>query len=62
LHRYELVCQRLLRERLYDAACLFTSNAKDGARGIFSEPNSELGIRTFAISLSARARAFTEKG
>ena len=25
--RYELVCERLVRERLYDAACFFTSNA-----------------------------------
>lgn len=60
--RYELVCHRLLRERLYDAACFFTSNAADGARGLFSEPNPELGIRPFAISLSARARAFAEMG
>jgi hypothetical protein len=60
--RYELVCQRLLRERLYDAACFFTSNAAGGARGEFREPNPELGIRPFAVSLSARARAFAELG
>jgi len=60
--RYELVCQRLLRERLYDAACFITSNAAEGARGKFTEPNPELGIRPFAISLSARARAFAELG
>lgn len=60
--RYELVCQRLLRERLYDAACFFTSNAVDGMQGEFSEPNLELGIRPFAISLSSRARAFAELG
>ena len=60
--RYELVCQRLLRERLYDAACFITSNAADGARGNFSEPNPELCIRPFAISLYARVRAFAELG
>jgi len=56
--RYEEVCRRLVRERLYDAACLFTSNTKDGLKGAFSEPSAELSIRNFAISLSARATSF----
>lgn len=58
--RYELVCERLVRERLYDAACFFTSSAKGGARGIYAQPNEELGIRNFAISLHARAAAFVQ--
>lgn len=58
--RYELVCERLLRERLYDAACFFTSNAQDGALGQYSQPNEELDIRRFAISLHARAMAFAK--
>jgi hypothetical protein len=56
--RYEEVCQRLVRERLYDAACFFTSGAKTGAKGQYHEPNAELGIRNFAISLAAKAAAF----
>ena len=56
--RYELVCERLVRQRLYDAACFFTSNSKDGARGIFHQPNIELSIQNFAVSLHARAAAF----
>ena len=56
--RYELVCERLLRDRLYDAACFFTSNADSGKRGEFNEPNVELSVRNFAISLHARASAF----
>ncbi|MBL8522768.1 MAG: restriction endonuclease [Betaproteobacteria bacterium] len=58
--RYELVCERLVRERLYDAACFFTSNALRGAKGEFSQPNTELGIRNFVISLHARAAAFAK--
>lgn len=58
--RYELLCERLLRERLYDAACFFTSNAKNGRRGNYVQPNEELGIRNFAISLHARAAAFAK--
>lgn len=60
--RYELVCERLLRDRLYDAACFFTSNASQGKRGDYSEPNPELSIRNFAISLHARAGAFAQAG
>ena len=56
--RYEMVCERLVRERLYDAACFITSEQKQGAKGLFAEPNKELSIRNFAISLHARAAAF----
>jgi Restriction endonuclease XhoI len=58
--RYELVCERLVRERLYDSACFFTSNEKTGLHGRYLEPNVELGIRNFAISLHARAAAFSQ--
>jgi len=60
--RYEIVCQRLVREMLYDAACFFTSNASDGVNGKFTQPNPELSIRNFAISLHARAAAFAQIG
>jgi hypothetical protein len=56
--RYAEVCRRLVRERLYDAACFFTSNARDGLKGVYGEPDPELGIRNFAVSLAARASAF----
>jgi hypothetical protein len=60
--RYETVCLRLVRERLYDAACFFISNATQGAKGKYSEPNvPELGIAAFCKSLRARAIAFAEK-
>ena len=58
--RYELVCERLVRERLYDSACFFTSNAKNGMQGIYAQPSMELSIRNFAISLHARAAAFSK--
>ena len=47
--RYELVCERLVRDRLYDAACFFTSNARTGKQGEYKEPNQELSIKNFAI-------------
>ncbi len=56
------MCQRLVRDRLYDAACFFTSNAITGKRGRYNEPNEELSMNNFAISLHARAAAFARMG
>ena len=58
--RYEEVCLRLVRERMYDSACFFTSSSDDGAKGRFNQPNPELAIRNFAVSLHARAAAFAQ--
>ena len=58
--RYEEVCLRLVRERLYDAACFFTSGSLDGLKGKFNQPNAELAVRNFALSLHARASAFAQ--
>lgn len=58
--RYEVVCTRMVREMLYDAACFCTSNASDGLKGKVTQPNQELSIKNFAISLHARAAAFAK--
>ena len=49
--RYELFCERLVRERLYDAACFLMSDEASGLRGEFREPSEELCFRKFAGSL-----------
>jgi len=58
--RYELFCERLVRERLYDSACLIMSERKSGLTGAYSEPNAELGFNAFVSSLLGRAYAFVE--
>jgi type II restriction enzyme len=58
--RYEKTCERMVRESLYDAACFLTSNATTGKRGLYKQPNKELSIANFAISLHARAAAFAK--
>lgn len=58
--RYEIFCERLVRERLYDATCFLMSSAEEGAKGIYTEPSAELSFRNFAVSLSARAVAFVK--
>lgn len=60
--RYEEACRRMVRERLYDAACFFTSDSAGGMRGRFKQPDAELSIRNFAIALHARASAFAKLG
>lgn len=56
--RYELFCERLMRERLYDGTCLILSDKPGGLKGRFSEPNPEFSFAMFATSLSAHAAAY----
>lgn len=62
VERYERVCRRLVRDRLYDATCFITSDSRTGMRGEYREPSAELCIKNFAISLHARAAAFAQMG
>jgi hypothetical protein len=55
--RYEILLTKIVRERLYDAACLLTTNKNDGLLGKYTEPAEELSFRKFAGSLLARAIA-----
>jgi hypothetical protein len=55
--RYELLLTKLLRERLYDGSCLLLSKSSAANMGAYTEPSAELGFRTFAESLLARAIA-----
>ncbi len=58
--RYELFCERLMRERLYDGTCLILSDRKGGLKGKFTEPNQEFSFATFAASLTAHATAYAK--
>jgi hypothetical protein len=58
--RYEIFCERLVRERLYDATCFLMASLHSGLQGEYFEPNAELSFRNFAVSLAARAAAFTK--
>lgn len=58
--RYEILLTKLLRDRLYDGACLLLSTKDGGLRGEFREPSEELTFQKFAGSLVARAVAFAK--
>lgn len=55
--RYELLLTKLVRERLYDAACFLMSRATEGVRGVYREPAPELSFENFIASLLAKAIA-----
>lgn len=55
--RYRLLCEKLVRERLYDAAGLLLSNPKDGLRGAYREPSMVKNV----ISFSSTERNFADQ-
>lgn len=57
IRRYEIGLTKLLREQLYDGACLLASPREGGLNGDFCEPSQELAFRNFAGGLIARAIA-----
>jgi hypothetical protein len=58
--RYEILLTKLLRERLYDGACLLLTTRTAGKDGQFRSPSGELSFRTFAAGLNAHAIAFAQ--
>ena len=55
--RYELLGLKLMRERMYDAACLMLADRDGGMKGRFEQPNPELTFERFAASLTGHAAA-----
>lgn len=55
--RYEILLTKLVRERLYDAACFLLSDATGGRKGIYREPAAELSFENFAMSLLGHVMA-----
>jgi hypothetical protein len=60
--RYKILCERLIRERLYDAACYIVSDRSAGlSNGAYDEPEPELGLEPFLQSLIAKVLALSNK-
>lgn len=55
--RYEILLTKLVRARLYDAACFLLSEPVGGLRGSYREPAPELCFENFIVSLLAKAIA-----
>jgi hypothetical protein len=55
--RYEILLTKLLRDRLYHAACLLLSDRTNGLLGTYREPSDELCFVGFMQSLLAKTLA-----
>ncbi len=54
--RYELFCRKIVRDRLYDAACLLLSERDSGLkRGTYNEPAGDLTFKSFVAALVGKA-------
>jgi hypothetical protein len=49
--RYAILIEKLLRDRLYDSACLLLSSSDSAPSGDYSEPHGELTFAKFAAPL-----------
>lgn len=58
--RYCELLSRLVRRRLYDACCLLQSPKDGGKKGVYNEPNPELGFDVFVASLFAKAASVAQ--
>jgi hypothetical protein len=56
--RYAILVEKLLRDRLYDSACLLLSSASSAVSGDYVEPQSELTFSRFVTPLLAHVSAF----
>jgi hypothetical protein len=59
--RYRLFCERLVRERLYDSACLIMSDMGTGLKGKYTELSGEIGFKALAASLVGVVSAFVKQ-
>lgn len=57
-NRYELFCQRLVREHLYEATCFLMSEPENGSKGQYREPSPELSFENFVRSLLGHAISY----
>lgn len=52
INRYEILCRRLVTEKLYNASALLISPRSGAIGGEFREPAKDLSLRTFLTSLA----------
>ena len=55
--RYDILCQRLMREQLYTTASLLLSPRSAAKTGAFSELSEMTGLRSFVTTLAGHVAA-----
>lgn len=57
MRRYEILIQKLQRDRLYDGTCFLVSSASEGPKGHYREPDQELSFEPFVRGITAHVAA-----
>lgn len=57
-NRYQVLCDRLMRERRYSATAFITATKEGGSRGLYTEPLSSAAFYAFASALYGAGFAF----
>lgn len=57
LERYNLLCQRLMQERLYSAASIIASPRSAASDGAYAELGELTSLKTFVTSLAGHMAA-----
>ncbi len=57
LNRYDILCQRLVRENLYTAACTLTSDREASSSGEYGEMSEMTSLTSFVTSLAGHVAA-----
>lgn len=61
IDRYRIFGEKLMRERLYDAAALLISARDEELKGIYEEPSPSLTIKAFAAALMGSGFAASKR-
>jgi len=62
LQRYDILCQRMMKEQLYTAACLIAATKKSRDDGAYSELSKMTGLKSFVAALAGHVAAEAAKG
>ena len=61
LERYNLLCQRMVQEQLYSAACLITAPRSSKKDGKYSQLSDMTGLKSFVAELAGHVAAVAAK-
>ena len=61
LKRYDLLCQKLVKEQLYSKAAIIASPRRAAKSGEFSDMSSMTSLKTFIITLAGHVAAEAER-
>ncbi len=56
--RYKVMLRKFVAEKLYDGVALLLTNERDGLHGRYTEPESDLAMKSLLASLAGHAAAY----